>query len=315
MSSDIILGVSSCLLGEKVRFNGGHKKDSYLTNVLNECFKFQPYCPEVAIGLGVPREPIRLVGDRESPRAVGVKHNELDVTDELQGYSETVSKSLPEGMSGFIVKSKSPSCGMTRVKLYHQNGNPNNTSVGIFTRTLMQQNPQLPVEEEGRLCDKKLRENFLERVYLYYEWQQLLKNLSAKSLIAFHSEHKMSIMCHSPSAVSELGEMISNLKENPLKDIADAYFSLLMKTYKIHVTEQKQTNVLQHCMEYLKTNLDAKDKSFLLQQIERFHKKEVSLSVPITLLDYFFEKYPNQYINKQTFVKPKKALLEQYSYL
>ena len=301
----ILIGISECLLGRKVRFNGGHQHNRYITDTLGKYFRFQAYCPEIAIGLGVPRAPIRLVGNAKHPRAIGTKDNNLDVTDKLKDYGQTVANSLPTEMCGFIVKSKSPSCGMERVKVYHVNGNPNTHSRGLFTAELLKQNPNLPIEEEGRLTDPVLRENFIERVFLLYRWKsQFTKGLTAKGLLEFHTKNKLSLMAHHPLSYKELGNLLANLKEKPIDEIADEYFSKLMCAFTYKATIVKITNVLQHCAGHLKKQLDSFDKQELANIIQRYYQNEIPLIVPITLLQHYFRKYPDPYIKQQTFLSP-----------
>ena len=204
--SKISVGISSCLLGEEVRFNGGHKHSAICSKELGRYFQFKPICPEVGIGLGVPRKPIRLVGDPMQPRAVGVDNPNIDVTEKLKEYGE---KALPHltNICGYIFTKGSPSCGVFRVKVYKENGMPNeNPGSGIFASVIMKNNPLLPVEEAGRLTDPVLKENFIQRVFAYHDWQQLKKgSLNINKLMGFHSRYKYSLMSHSPDLCIKLG--------------------------------------------------------------------------------------------------------------
>ncbi|MDH3692665.1 MAG: DUF523 and DUF1722 domain-containing protein, partial [Gammaproteobacteria bacterium] len=191
----IKIGISSCLLGEEVRFDGGHKRDRFITDRLSAFVKFVPICPEIAIGLGVPRQPIRLVAEADAHRAVGVRDETLDVTDDLIQFAHRTSPKLSK-VSGYIFKSKSPSCGMTRVKLYPRDGlMPNRDGVGLYARTIMEIMPNLPVEEEGRLNDPVLKENFVERIFVYQRWQDIMdKGVTPARLVDFHTRHKLTIL-------------------------------------------------------------------------------------------------------------------------
>ena len=301
----IIIGISECLLGMKVRFDGGHKHDRYITDTLGSYFKFQSYCPEVAVGLGVPREPIRLVGDADHPRLVGTKNETIDITEKMQQYSTQTAQKLPDMMCGFILKSKSPTCGMERVKVYHVNGNPNANSQGLFAKALMQLNPCLPVEEEGRLCDPVLRENFIERVFIFRRWKDMINaGLTAEKLIQFHSQHKLSLMAHHPESYKELGKMLADLKGKDLVEFGQLYLEQLMQAFKHKATRAKNTNVLQHCAGYLKTSLDSYERQALADVSNRYRLGEIPLIVPITLLQHFFGKYPNDYMLQQSFLSP-----------
>jgi uncharacterized protein YbgA (DUF1722 family)/uncharacterized protein YbbK (DUF523 family) len=305
MSEKIIIGISECLLGCKVRFDGGHKHDRYITDTLGRYFEFKTYCPEVAIGMGVPREPIRLVGDPQNPSVLGVKNSELDVTVKLKAYSQQSTQALPSEICGFILKSKSPTCGMERVKVYHANGNPNASAKGIFAKALAQNHPSLPIEEEGRLCDPMLRENFIQRVFIMKRWKNLLlSGATATSLIAFHSQHKLSLMAHHPVSYKLLGAMLSNLKDKNIDNIAADYISQLMTGFKYIATRAKTTNLLQHCVGYLKKQLDKEDKAELQKLIQQYRLSNIPLVVPITLLRHYFRKYPDEYMLQQTFLSP-----------
>ena len=305
LEDKIIIGISECLLGRAVRFNGGHQHNAYITDTLGEYFSFTPYCPEVAIGMGVPRPPIRLMGDPNQPHAVGTKDPDLDVTERLNSYSQKTTTQLPEEMCGFIVKSKSPSCGMERVKVYHVNGNPNANAPGHFTAALLKNNPTLPVEEEGRLADPVLRENFIERVFLLRRWKDNLhKGITAQSLLDFHRQHKLSLMAHHPESYQALGAQLENLKGQTISTVANTYFEQLMQGFCYKATIAKNTNVLQHCAGYLKKSLDTFDKQELSSLIDRYHQGEIPLIVPITLLHHYFRKYPHSYMSEQVFLTP-----------
>jgi uncharacterized protein YbgA (DUF1722 family)/uncharacterized protein YbbK (DUF523 family) len=304
-NSKILLGISECLLGCKVRFDAGHKHNRYITDTLGHFFKFQSYCPEVGIGMGIPREPIRLVGDPANPKVLGTKDPSIDVTDALNNYCEDIAKKLPSDLYGFILKSKSPTCGMERVKVYHSNGNPNASASGIFAKALATFNPQLPLEEEGRLADPVLRENFVTRVLLFRDWQDLKSNgLSAKSLLEFHTNNKLSLMAHYPASYQDLGRLIANLKGKDLNEIATEYFAKLMRAFSYKVTRAKNTNVLQHCAGYLKKDLLSDDKQELSTLIMRYRAGEIPLIVPITLLQHYFRKFPNDYMLRQRYLNP-----------
>ncbi|MEN8180422.1 MAG: DUF523 and DUF1722 domain-containing protein [Pseudomonadota bacterium] len=227
------IGVSACLLGHQVRYDGGHKRNQFLVGELDKHVDFIPVCPETAIGLGIPRPPIRLVGNFDKPRVLGVADPSLDVTGPLHDYAESQVASYLH-LSGFILKKDSPSCGMERVKVYNTTGaRAMRKGIGAFSRVLMQRLPLLPVEEEGRLNDPVLRGNFINRIYVYQRWRQLLASgLNAGSLIDFHAAHKYMIMAHSQAAYQRLGKLLSNLPGDRPQDIADEYAEELMSTLK-----------------------------------------------------------------------------------
>jgi len=300
----IRVGISSCLLGFEVRFDKGHKRDSYINGTLGEYFEFVPDCPEMAIGLGTPREPIRLVGDPDRPRAVGVKTAGLDVTEALEAYGLQMSRELRD-ISGYILKRASPSCGMERVKLYHANGMPGGQTSGVYARVFAQAQPLLPMEEEGRLSDPILRENFIQRVFVYHRWQALeAQGMTPARLVDFHTRHKLMIMAHSQAAYQRLGRRVARAGSEPMDELAQAYVTELMDTLKRRASRKQHANVLMHLMGYLKRALDAEDKAEMLETIEVYRLGRVPLVVPITLLKHHFRRHPDPYVQDQYYLDP-----------
>lgn len=301
----IPVGISSCLLGNKVRYDGGHKRSKYCLNVLSECFDFVPFCPEVAIGLSTPREPIRLVGKAESPRVVGVKDPDLDVTDKLVAYADSVSQTRTE-LCGYILMKGSPSCGMERVKVYHENGLPNEAGTGVYAAQLMRNNPALPVEEEGRLNDPILRENFITRVFVYYQWQQeVMASPSLHEVIQFHSRHKYQLMAHSYEGYKKIGHYLANEAANqPLSQVLENYILQLMTHLKQRASRKTHTNTLMHIMGYLKKDIDGETKQDLLEAIEQYRTNKVHLVVPLTLLKHYLKRHGSEYIQSQAYLNP-----------
>jgi len=297
----IPIGISSCLLGQEVRFDGGHKHDSYITGTLGQYFEFHPFCPEVAIGLGVPRPTLHLENIDGKVRCVGVKDPEHDVTERLRDYADQL-KGRYAGLCGYILKKGSPSCGMERVKVY-TGALPRPEGVGIFAEVMMRLNPLLPVEEEGRLGDPGLRENFIQRVYVYYRWKKLLaEGISAQSLTRFHARHKLIIMSHGD--YRELGQMLADLSQENLAEVAERYIARLMKMLKHVPTRSQHVNVLQHIQGYLKKELSADDKAEMVEVIERYRRGEIPLIVPLTLLKHHFRKAPDLYIEESYYMSP-----------
>lgn len=302
--SPIRIGISACLLGDRVRFDGNHKHDAYLTGTLAKYFEFIPVCPEVAIGMGVPREPIHLMGSAARPRAVGVRTKELDVTHELRAYGRRMASELGN-ISGYIFKSKSPSCGMERVKLYSQGSPTSKQGVGLYAREIMDANPLLPVEEEGRLGDPVLRENFIERVFAYRRWQDLVTSgLTPAKLVAFHTVHKLSIMSHGTEHYRELGRLVADVGKGSIRKLGEVYAERFMKSLSHRATRKRNTNVLQHLMGYLKKDLGKDDKAELVELIEAYRLGHVPLIVPITLLKHYFRRFPDPYIANQIYLNP-----------
>ena len=304
----INIGVSSCLLGETVRYDGGHKRNRYITDSLSDYFNYVSFCPEVAIGLGVPRPVIRLIKDGDQVRAVMPDDNNRDLTDDLYSYGKNIGGNI-EHLSGYIFKSKSPSCGMERVKVYGKKGIPGETDTGIYANAIMQTQPLLPVEEEGRLNDPGLRDNFIERVLAYHRWQIMMKSgLTPASFIRYHSEHKFLIMAHNQEAGRKLGRLTANLKTN-LPDIAATYINLFMQTLKKPTTKKNQVNVLQHMMGYLRKVIDKTDKQELMDSIDAYRDSEVPIIVPLTLIRHHLNKNPGLFIEKQKFLEQRPAIL------
>lgn len=303
-STRICLGVSSCLLGEKVRYDGNDKRDSYLLGTLARHFEFVPVCPEVAIGMGVPRPPIRLVGDPAAPRALGVRNPELDVTERLRAFAKQQAAVLG-GLSGYIFKSKSPSCGIARVKVYQENGRMAERAAGIYAREIMAAHPLMPVEEEGRLGDPDLRDNFIERVFAYKRWQTLLsEGLTPARLVRFHTVHKLKLMAHGDTHYRALGRLIADAGARPADELAHEYGSLFMEALRQRATPRRQADVLQHLMGYLKKKLDAEDKRELLELIAAYRTGQAPLMAPLVLLRHHFRRHPHEYVEQQLYLYP-----------
>jgi uncharacterized protein YbgA (DUF1722 family)/uncharacterized protein YbbK (DUF523 family) len=301
----IKVGVSSCLLGQEVRYNGGHKHSKLCTDTLNSYFDFISECPEVAIGLGIPREPIRLTGDTSSPRATSTNDNKLDYTDELAQFGKQKAKQHDE-ICGYIFMKNSPSCGLFRVKVYGENGYPQpGGGRGIYAQEITNANPLLPVEESGRLQDAALRENFITRVFAYHNWQQLLaKGLSHKAIIDFHVTYKYCLMAHSPSDYTKLGQMVAGAGNSAPDELGQRYFTGLMAALTQVATRKTHTNVLSHLQGYLKKVLSSDEKQELVKIIEQYRVNQVPLIVPITLLKHHFANHPDPYISKQAYLQP-----------
>jgi uncharacterized protein YbgA (DUF1722 family)/uncharacterized protein YbbK (DUF523 family) len=301
----IRVGISSCLLGEEVRFDGQHKRDAYINGTLGQYFEFVPVCPEMAIGLGVPREPIRLVADKGEPvRVVGVRDPDKDVTEDLHAYGRQMAAELGE-LHGYILKRGSPSCGMERVKVYKRDGHPLTTAAGAYAESFMAERPNLPVEEEGRLGDPVLRENFIERVFVHERWHREVAGApSPKALVAFHSAHKLLIMAHDQQAYRRLGQRVADAGKGDIGETVSAYFDELMAALRKPATRKGHANVLYHLMGYLKDHLDGEDKAELTELIESYRTGYVPLIVPITLLNHHFRRHPHPYVERQVYLQP-----------
>ena len=304
----IKVGISSCLMGQKVRFDSGHKRNAYINNVLANYFEFTSYCPEVDIGLGIPREPIRLVEIDAQVRCVGTRNTDLDVTDALY---ESADKQIDwhQQLCGYILKKDSPSCGMERVRLY-KGEIPERVGSGIYARRLMQNFPQLPVEEEGRLEDSLLRENFIQRVYIYSRWKKLVAaQVSFRDLSEFHARHKYIYMSHNQALTRELGSWLAASHQTDMAEVAPQYLSGMMNLLKHVATRKNHVNTLQHIQGYLKKHLHEDDKMELTENIDQYRRGLLPLIVPITLLRHHFRHHPNTYISNSYYMQPHPAEL------
>ncbi len=303
-SEKIRLGISSCLLGQKVRFDGNHKLDNYLSDTFGRYFEWVPVCPEVAIGLGVPRSPIRLVGSPEAPRAVGVQDDSLDVTDKLAAYGRRQARQLDD-LSGYVFKSKSPSCGMERVKIYRRTGPPAKIGRGIYADAFLSHQPWLPAAEEGRLSNPRLRENFIERVFVYRRWQELMAHgLTASRLVEFHTRHKLALMAHDVEAYRALGRRVAQAGRRSLRETGWEYLARLMQAFQRPATPARHAKVQMHLLGYLKNNLDADDKAELLGMIHAYRRGEAPFAAALTLLKHHFRRHPDPYVAGQTYLNP-----------
>lgn len=299
----INLGISSCLLGNEVRYDGGHKRNAYILNSLSDYFQFQPFCPEAAIGMGIPRPPIRLVQLDDGIHALGIQDPRMDKTAELTTYA---FETLPQInlLSGFIFKKDSPSCGMQRVKVFDRNSVPAKTGQGIFAAVLMQALPNLPVEEEGRLMDPVLRENFIERVFIYYRWQQMQNDLTPGKLVEFHARHKFNVLAHDEVSYRRLGRLVADAGSEKFSHVCQSYLDILMSALKKPASKKQHTNVLMHVMGYIKSHLDSDDKKELLEILEAYRLGQLPLIVPITLLKHYLRRFPQPYIEQQYYMNP-----------
>ena len=299
----ILLGISSCLIGEKVRFDGGHKQNRYILDTLGKYFDFTPFCPEMAIGLGVPRQTIRLIDDNQRVEAVGVKDSTKNVTDALI-QSAHDQRDWHYKLYGYIVKKGSPSCGMERVRIY-RNDHPVETGAGLYTRTMMENFPNLPIEEEGRLGDPVLRENFIQRVFIYKRWRDMVESgMQWKDLIQFHGQHKLILFSHDQDKARALGRRLAADDRGEINHFADQYLESLMQILKIPAKRSNHVNVLEHIRGYLKTSLDKDDKAELTDSIENYRLGLLPLIVPITLLRHHFRKFPDDYIENSFYMHP-----------
>jgi uncharacterized protein YbgA (DUF1722 family)/uncharacterized protein YbbK (DUF523 family) len=305
MENKIKIGISMCLMGEPVRYDGGHKWDRFLTDTLGKYVEFTPVCPEMECGLGVPREAMRLVGDLENPRLVTI-HTKVDHTDRMiQWALRRIAELKKEDLCGFIFKSDSPSSGMERVKVYNEKGIPVKQGVGVFAREFMASFPLLPVEEEGRLHDPALRENFIERIFALKRWREVLdKKPRIKDLVDFHTRHKLLVLSHSPRHYQEMGKLVAQSEAIEFQGRVDSYQTLLLEALRIKASNKKHTNVLLHMLGYFKKELSADEKQELLEIIDRYQQGLIPLIVPVTLFFHYVRKYNQPYLKTQVYLDP-----------
>lgn len=314
MSKPINIGISACLVGEKVRFDAGSKTSNFCVNELGKHVQYRAFCPEVAIGLPVPRATIRQI-KKDDIISVSRPDGSGDVTQALAEYGKRVAK-IASKLSGYIFCAKSPSCGMERVKVYSADGKGSTSDgIGVFANEIMKANPLLPCEENGRLNDQIIRENFVARVFAYKAWQDMEKSgLTKHKLIQFHSRYKYAVMTHDLVAYKHLGRLLASA-DIPLDELAKAYIHGLMDALKIKATRKKHANTLQHLQGYFSKNLSPNEKQELAQQIHDYRQGLVPLVVPLTLIKHYLLVYPLAYLSQQTYLDPYPAQLKlRYGY-
>jgi uncharacterized protein YbgA (DUF1722 family)/uncharacterized protein YbbK (DUF523 family) len=305
------IGISACLLGETVRYDGGHRLDRFVRDTLGQYVEYVPVCPEVECGLGVPRESMHLEGDPQEPRLV-TSRTRRDLTDRMLGWAhDRVTELERENLCGFIFKSNSPSSGMERVKIFDRNGMPRKIGIGIFAGVFMKHFPLIPAEEEGRLHDPALRESFIERIFVLKRWREMVgQGGKIGSLVEFHSRHKLLVMAHSPKHSGQLGKLVASAKAIPDAELYRQYEALLMEALKLRATVKKNTNVLQHLMGYFKKQLSPDEKQELLEVIEHYYQGHFPLIVPITLINHYVRKYEQPYLRIQYYLNPHPLELQ-----
>jgi uncharacterized protein YbgA (DUF1722 family)/uncharacterized protein YbbK (DUF523 family) len=292
MDEKIRLGISSCLLGEKVRHDGGHKLDRYLTDTLGQYVEYVPVCPEVEAGFGVPRES--------------------NLTEPMLRWARKRVVGLEgEELCGFIFKSKSPSSGLARVKVFNEKKMPVNQGVGLFARAFMEHFPLVPVEDEGRLNDPKIRESFIEAIFAFKRWRECLSRRKSRGqLVEFHTRHKLLILSHSQQHYRAMGKLVAQAKELDLKLLYERYQTLLLEALRLRTSVKKNVNVLQHMMGYFKKDLSADEKRELLEVISAYAQSHAPLVVPVTLINHYVRKYDQPYLKEQYYLHPHPMELQ-----
>jgi len=311
MEERIKLGVSACLLGKEVRYNGGHSRDPFITDALSRYAEFFPVCPEVECGFPTPREAMRLEGDPESPRLI-TRYTRTDHTEKMATWCRKRARELEElDLDGFIFKKGSPSSGMERVKVYDDGGAPTKRGIGMFARAFMEHFPLIPVEEDERLHDLNLRENFIEAIFVFKRWREsLAPKPTRRGFVDFHTRHKLLLMAHSPRHMRLMGKLVANLKDYRLDDFRLHYQELMIEALRLKTTRSKHTDVLMHCMGFLKKLLSADEKVELLEVIEQYRLGHLPLIMPVTLLNHYVRKYDPPYLKDQYYLKPHPIELQ-----
>jgi len=308
----IPIGISACLLGENVRFDGGHKHDAFLTDTLGPYFDYVPVCPEVGCGLSVPRESMHLVGTPEHNRLIGNKTG-ADYTEQMQAYCDrTVAELRTRNLLGFIFKAKSPSSGLFRVKLYQPDGNPTtHYTSGLFARAFTRAYPTLPCEEDGRLYDPVLRENFIERIFALKRFrEEVVAEPSVRALQTFHACAKYLLMAHAPEGLQELGRLAAAATPANLDATLTDYETRFLAIMAEHATVGRHVNVLQHMQGYFSEQLTPQEREELGFVLDEYAREQVPLIVPVTLFRHYIFKYQISYLMQQHYLYPHPAELK-----
>ena len=308
------LGISACLLGHKVRYDAAHKQDHFLTDTFGRFVEWVAVCPEVEVGMGVPRESVRLVGPVHAPRMIA-ERSRKDWTDAMNSFAAKRSEDLAGlNLSGYVFKKDSPSCGMDRVRVYEAKTQPARHGRGLFAAALMQKLPLLPVEEEGRLNDPALRENFIERVFAYHRWRAAETKRSRGGLVAFHTRHKYLLLAHSERHYRRLGRVVAALKEKSLREVYADYGQGFMEGLAVDASAKKHANVLDHMMGYFSKQLDAAERQELVELIADYRRELIPLVVPVTLIHHYVKKYAVAYLADQAYLEPspKELMLRNH---
>ena len=316
-AASVLVGVSACLLGQRVRWDGGHKSDAFLIGTLGPHVQWVPVCPEVEVGLPVPRDTLRLIRRGEEVRIV-MPRSGADHTEEMKAYAARTARALAaRDLCGFVLKKDSPTCGMARVRVYPEKGGaPTRDGRGLFAEELIHQMPHLPIEEEGRLVDRRLRENFVERLFAYRRLKSLFGvRWGLGDLVAFHSAHKLLLMAHSPAAYARLGRLVAAAKGLPRKALRQRYEGEFMAALAVLATPGRHANVLQHMLGYVSPALDRDQRAEIDELIEDYRRELVPLLVPLTLLRHHVRRLGIRYLLGQVYLEPnpKELMLRNHA--
>lgn len=317
MKNKIKIGVSSCLIGEKVRWNGDHQKNRYVKDILSKYFEYVPVCPEVEVGMGIPRETVALYGETEKPKMISQK-TKTDWTSKMNRYAKDRIKELAdENLCGYIFKSRSPSCGLSRIPVYDEvDKSKARHRSGLFSNLFIKANPLIPTEDEGRLTDPGFRENFIVRVFCFSRLKEELLNRKARSkdIVEFHTRHKFLLLAHSRKHYQALGKIVAEVKDKPWNRVLSSYTLIFMEALILKSTPKKNTDVLMHMMGFLKKNLAKEEKKDIFDAIEDYRNELIPLIVPITLVRHQVKKHNIEYLLNQVYLNPhpKELMLRNH---
>lgn len=314
-NAKIPVGISACLLGDKVRYNAGHSQSRLCMGPLADYFEYHRFCPEVTAGFGIPRPTLRLTGDPQHPDLVYSDRQQINVRQQLEDACAPWLEQL-HTLDGYILMKNSPSCGMERVKVYRDNGYPNEQSGrGVFADALLRRYPHLPVEEDGRLNDTRLRDSFILRVFAHHRFRHAVDaRLSYKALLDFHSEYKYLLMAHCQAEYRGLGRLLAESAREPLPQVRDEYFGRFMQALKKPGNRGAHCNVLLHLLGYIKRAVDQPVRADIVQVIEQYRRGEVNLATPLTLLYHYLRRYGSDYVKAQRYLEPYPQALGMRNY-
>ncbi|MBM4383569.1 MAG: DUF1722 domain-containing protein [Deltaproteobacteria bacterium] len=311
----IRVGISSCLLGSEVRWDGGHKRERFLTDVLAPFVEWVPVCPEVELGMGIPREPVHLSRASGELRMLGTRSGE-DWTRRMEALAAQRTRALESlDLCGYVLKKDSPSCGMERVKVRLEGGHARRDGSGMFAEELLRRFPTLPVEEEGRLNDAPLRENWIERVFAYHRLRALFaERWTLAQLVAFHAAHKLQLLAHSPEAYRSLGRLVAAAKSHGRAELRDAYERGFMDGLASRATRGRNVNVMEHCIGYLRDRVEAPVRASIAHTIADYQAGLTPLIVPVTMLRHYVQQLGIEYLAQQTYLDPhpKELMLRNH---
>jgi uncharacterized protein YbgA (DUF1722 family)/uncharacterized protein YbbK (DUF523 family) len=313
----IKIGISTCLLGERVRFDGGHKHDKYITTSLGQFFEWIAICPEVELGLGTPRPSLRFEMMGQQPRLMQPQTS-LDITDAMSKFSERKVKKLQkQEIYGYILKSRSPSCGLERIKVYRGHAvRPFTNGVGLYAQHLIEALPNLPIEDDGRLCDPVIRENWISRVFAYHAFHnEVYPRPSVGKLVKFHTKYKFTILSHCTVSYKALGQLVAQAKPRPITEVCQDYETLFMSALKKKATAAKQVNVMEHMLGFFKKSLDSEVRQEIGASIQDYRAGFVPLIVPITLLKHYAQIQGTEYLIGQSYLSPHPKQLALLSHI